>query len=262
MTGEDYLALERELITVGFRDPFKVWQDVARGVGVSAVANYVLDGHQRLRILRELRKMGWTIPALPFDPVECTDEKDAHRQVLAFTSQYGKMTTESAFRYATNYDIKPADFGSFRLPGVEMDELRVQFEKRDENAANGGAGGAGGAPPISDDYTKKIRAPFYEPKGEKPELPTLLDTSKSDELLAEIDQSLVPEEVKFFLRAAALRHRIFNYERIAEFYCHAEPEVQELMERSALVIIDFDKAIESGFVSLSEALAEAYQSEG
>jgi hypothetical protein len=109
-----------------------------------------------------------------------------------------------------------------------------------------------------DDYTKKIQAPIYEPKGEKPSLETLVDKSKTEALIAEIEKSSAPEEVKHFLSTAALRHSIFNYERIAEYYAHAPKEVQELMEKSALVIIDFDKAIENGFVQLSERLAQAY----
>lgn len=35
--------------------------------------------------------------------------------------------------------------------------------------------------------------------------------------------------------------------------------MQELMENSALVIIDFDKAIEKGFVKLSEEIANQYK---
>ena len=50
----------------------------------------------------------------------------------------------------------------------------------------------------------------------------------------------------------------FNYENIAEFYAHSDKEVQELMESSALVIIDFKKAIEQGFIELSEDLADKF----
>jgi hypothetical protein len=36
----------------------------------------------------------------------------------------------------------------------------------------------------------------------------------------------------------------FNYKNIAEYYSNAPKEIQELMEDLALVIIDFNKAIE------------------
>ena len=60
---------------------------------------------------------------------------------------------------------------------------------------------------------------------------------------------------------AAYRHTKFNYKNIAEYYAHANKEMQGLMEDSALVIIDFDKAIENGYVKLSEDIANQYKTE-
>jgi hypothetical protein len=109
-------------------------------------------------------------------------------------------------------------------------------------------------------YSKKIQAPVYEPKlAAAPSVQSLFDRSKSDKLIKEIDKSSISEDVKAFLRLAAGRHNVFDYGLIAEFYAHASAEVQDLMEKSALVIIDFDKAIENGFIKLSSDLAEAYK---
>jgi hypothetical protein len=114
-------------------------------------------------------------------------------------------------------------------------------------------------------YSAKIEAPVYEPKQAKPHLMTLCDYSKTGALIREIDASELPENEKSFLRQAAQRHAVFHYERIADYYAHATPEMQRLMERSALVIIDFDSAIESGFVRLCEDIKtqfmEEYQNE-
>ena len=66
-----------------------------------------------------------------------------------------------------------------------------------------------------------------------------------------------PEE-KAFLIEAARRHSVFNYEKIADYYAHASVHVQHLMERSALVIIDFEKAIQLGYVRLCEKIQEEY----
>jgi hypothetical protein len=73
-----------------------------------------------------------------------------------------------------------------------------------------------------------------------------------------IKESKLPEKEKQFLMAAASRHIVFNYSKIANFYAHSSKECQELMEDSALVIIDFNKAIENGFVKLSEELNEMF----
>jgi tRNA A-37 threonylcarbamoyl transferase component Bud32 len=75
-------------------------------------------------------------------------------------------------------------------------------------------------------------------------------------LLEEIHEADLPEDVKAFLEFSAHRHIVFDYQKIAEFYAHADPTVQNLMERSALVIIDFNKAIENGFVQMTKEIAE------
>lgn len=110
-------------------------------------------------------------------------------------------------------------------------------------------------------YSNKIEAPVYEPKHEKPHLLTLCDSTKVRRLIREIDASDLPEEEKAFLSTAAWRHAVFHYERIADYYAHASPEMQRLMEESALVIIDFDAAIERGFVKLCDDIREQYLEE-
>lgn len=107
-------------------------------------------------------------------------------------------------------------------------------------------------------YTRKIEAPVYEPKGERPELNALFKEDKTKELLNQIEKSEAPEEVKNFLKLAAHRHTVFDYKNIAEYYAHADKSIQELMENSALVIIDFEKAIENGFVRLTKGIKETY----
>ncbi len=110
-------------------------------------------------------------------------------------------------------------------------------------------------------YSKKIEAPIYEPSHDKPHLMTLCDSTKTKRMIREIDASELPEEEKAFLRSAAWRHAVFHYERIADYYAHATPEMQRMMEESALVIIDFDAAIERGFVKLCDDIREQYLEE-
>ena len=110
-------------------------------------------------------------------------------------------------------------------------------------------------------YTAKIEAPIYEPKNTKPHTLELYDRTKAVRLIAEIDQSDIPDEEKAFLINAAGRHTVFHYERIADYYAHATPAMQRMMERSALVIIDFDKAIQNGYVRLCEDIRSQYLEE-
>jgi hypothetical protein len=107
-------------------------------------------------------------------------------------------------------------------------------------------------------YSMKIEAPVYEPKNKKPHILELVDKSKTHRLMREIDQSGLPIDEKNFLMDASKRHFIFNYEKIADYYAHATPEMQQLMEKSGLVIIDFEKAIQYGYVKLCEEIRKQY----
>ena len=101
-------------------------------------------------------------------------------------------------------------------------------------------------------YSTKVDIPQYLPSSIKPNLWELYDKTKYTKLARNIALSNVPEEVKDFLMFAATRHIVFNYAKIADYYAHAEPEIQRLMEQSALVIIDVDDAIANGYVRLSK----------
>lgn len=107
-------------------------------------------------------------------------------------------------------------------------------------------------------YSPKIQAPIYEPKKPKPNIIELCNKSKSKRLISEINSSGLPEEEKQFLIDAAGRHNVFNYEKVADYYAGASQEMQNLMERSGLVIIDFEKAIQLGFVRLCDEIKTQY----
>lgn len=132
--------------------------------------------------------------------------------------------------------------GNEQLTGFTADELRDLLDSVNPDNA----------------YTQKIEIPHYTPKGDRPDIADLYDDTHRDRLLRDIESSQIPSEVKAFLRAAADRHRVFDYHQIAEYYCHADPAVQRLMEQSALVIIDINQAIEQGYVALTDELRAAY----
>jgi len=107
-------------------------------------------------------------------------------------------------------------------------------------------------------YTSEINVPIYEPGPCKPFVQELTDTSKRHKLTRDIEMSGVSKEEKTFLIQAAQRHIVFDYHKIADYYAYASVEMQSLMEDSALVIIDFKRAIELGFVKLSDEIAEQF----
>jgi ParB-like chromosome segregation protein Spo0J len=142
-------------------------------------------------------------------------------------------------------DLKLDDF-DISLLGFSNEELQDIFDEIEAGSALD-----------SDKYTTKITVPIYEITGKRPSLNEIFQTEKADSLVEEIEAaSDVPSDVKAFLKAAAYRHVRFNYENIAEFYAHADEPVRKLMRDSALVIIDYDEAIEGGYIKLTKELME------
>lgn len=114
---------------------------------------------------------------------------------------------------------------------------------------------------IESAYTKKVTVPVYVPQYQKPSVYELFDHMKSMQIIKRINESSVSTEDKKFLIYAAQRHIVFNFAKIADYYAHSSAEMQDLMEQSALVIVDFDKAIENGFATLNNELSNAYLEE-
>jgi hypothetical protein len=143
-------------------------------------------------------------------------------------------------------DLKALDFDLSSV-GFDLGELDALFGDPVEDDLSEGWDGT---------YTRKIEAPIYEITGERPPVAALLDDTKTRELKGAIDAADLPADVTAFLEKAADRHTVFHFAKIAEFYAHASPEIQRLMEASALVIIDFDAAIAGGFVKMTKRLGE------
>jgi hypothetical protein len=112
--------------------------------------------------------------------------------------------------------------------------------------------------PPENPYTQTINIPIYTPSGPQPSIDALRDRQTADKLIDEIRQADLPVDIQQFLVDAAERHVAFNFQNIANYYAHAPANIQALMERSALVIIDYDQAIENGFVQLAEDIDAAF----
>lgn len=111
------------------------------------------------------------------------------------------------------------------------------------------------AGPVPDEkYAREANAPHYEPSGTQPDVSEMYDQTRTNDLIAAVEASEVASPLKEFLLAAAGRHTVFRYDKIADYYADASPAEQRLMEDSALVIIDLDDAIRLGYAKLAGAL--------
>jgi hypothetical protein len=199
------------------------------------VSEYGLS-EQSIEFWKGLRKR----KAIPASWVAYADEltEDEKREfIIKDNMSYGEDDWEML---ASEWDIE--ELKSWNPELVGLDDWNKEQEK-----------------PTEAFYTNKISVPMYQPSEIKPSINDLYDAGYYDQLVREISESSVSEEVKKFLLMAATRHIVFDYQTIADFYAHSDLEVQELMENSALVIIDFDKAMERGFLKLSETINEQYE---
>lgn len=107
-------------------------------------------------------------------------------------------------------------------------------------------------------YNFKVNIPQYEPTTPpKNGVRDCIDTTKAKELRKKIKCATnITEDEELFLIAATTRHYKFNYGKIADYYASASPEMQRLMEDSALVIIDIDDAIAKGYTSLNKKVKD------
>ena len=184
--------------------------------------NSVVAGHGRI--------LGAKKAGLKEVPTVCLDDL-TEEQIKAYRLADNKLN-ESA------WDEVLLKQSLDEILNIDMEMFGFSFEKEIEEEQK--------------KYTEKTSIPQYEPKGETPDISELVDISKTAELLDKIKHSNVSEEERRFLKLAAYRHLCFNYSKIAEYYCNADREMQELMEDSILVIIDFEDAIAKGYVQLSE----------
>lgn len=225
---EQVETIARSIVEFGWTNPILIDGDLT-----------VIAGHGRLLAAQKLGVR--TVPCVRL----------AHltpAQVRAYVIADNQIALDAGWDDTTlRSELAALRTDGFDLSLTGFSESELADLLREADAANG------------EMYTRRIDAPVYTPKGEKPEVTALVDRSKVDRLVAEIEASGVPDAEKRFLVQAAQRHAVFDYHLIAEFYCHASRETQELMERSALVIIDFGKAIENGYVEMSEKMAELYR---
>lgn len=106
------------------------------------------------------------------------------------------------------------------------------------------------------EFSQVVKVPHYEIVGEQPNVSELADTARATQLAERIMNADVPDDVRKFLLLATQRHVVFNYRKIAEFYPHASEDVQQLMEESALIIIDADDAIARGYATFAQQISE------
>lgn len=193
-------------------------------VGIWGEENTIVEGHGRVMACERLGLD--KVPVIRLDKLSDEQRRAyglAHNQTT-LTSGWDQEKLDAELSSIFNINMDLFGFAGDAVPDPEESENR---------------------------YTMETRIPQYQITGECPEVSDLFDTEKKRELIKEIQETEdISEEERAFLLEATGRHSVFNYRNIAEYYAHATPTMQRLMEKSALVIIDFEDAIANGYATL------------
>lgn len=197
--------------------------------------NGIIAGHGRVLAAQKLGES--EVPTIELSHM---DENQKRAYIIADNKLALNAGWDNEMLALELSDLKDAGY-DLGLTGFSIDEIEELNPEDTENT-----------------YTQKVDVPTYEPSGDKPDITELFDDSNAFNLIEKIKASKLPQAEKDFLMLTAGRHVRLNFQLIADYYAHSDRVVQELMEDSALVIVDIDNAIANGWVNLSKKLDEIY----
>ena len=202
--------------------------------------NYgIIAGHGRVL---GAKKLG--LKEVPCIFVEDLSEEQKRAYILADNKLALDAGWDDEILKVELQELKDLNF-DISLTGFNMDEIDINIGNPQEAEQE-----------EQSIYTQKVDIPQYQITGECPEIDELVDTEKADSFVEEIENASITDEQKEFLIKATKRLYTFNYRNIAEYYAHADKEMQGLMEKLALVIIDINDAIKNGYAKLSAEIQE------
>ena len=191
----------------------------------------VIGGNMRLRACQEIGYKELPCKILPLETPVAKLREYTIKDNIAFGSNDWDVI-------ANEWDTEELSEWGMELPDFAVDDTPIEPEENKDETQ----------------YSRNIEIPTYQITGAEPTIAECVDVSAVKKLIKQIDDSNVSEEQKEMLRICAYRHAVIHFDNIAEYYAHQDKEMQNLMEENALVIIDFDRAIEKGFVDMTDKL--------
>ena len=100
--------LKQLIIKYGFAAPIFVWK------------TWILDGHQRLKALKELILDGWEIDDLPLVEIQAKTRKQAAELLLSINSHFAKFTDGGLLSFLQEHEIEVDFLQEIELPGISV----------------------------------------------------------------------------------------------------------------------------------------------
>jgi hypothetical protein len=128
LDDKNFNKLRKSIIEEGFSFTVHVWEN--------ADVIYIIDGHQRVSVLHQMRKQGIMIPPISCSFVSAKTYRDAKKLVLLAVSQYGKIQRDGFLEFV---DGEEFDFADYDFPdfNIQIDEFVPDLPPEENLDRNG-----------------------------------------------------------------------------------------------------------------------------
>lgn len=113
---KEFEKLKRSILKYGFSFPVFVWN------------NHILDGHQRIYVMAELIKEGYTIGDIPAVEIDAKNETEAAEKLLMINSRYAKITEDGLYEFLNTHSVDiESMFGDLQLPEIDINRFLTGY---------------------------------------------------------------------------------------------------------------------------------------
>lgn len=120
LSRKKYNKLKNLIIKYGFSFPVFVWKD----------HNEIIDGHQRVLVVKDMAGKGYTIDKIPVVEIEAKDKQEVAEKLLALNSKFGKMTDEGLYEFINTNDVDFENiYKDLELTDINIDKFLTGFLK-------------------------------------------------------------------------------------------------------------------------------------
>jgi hypothetical protein len=114
ISPENLAKLKESILNKGFSFPFFVWVD--------GVDYWIIDGHQRLKAIREMISEGYLFGDLPIAKIEAQNMTEAKEKLLLATSKYAYITEDGFLKFTKDFNFDNLK-NKINLPDVNVEFL-------------------------------------------------------------------------------------------------------------------------------------------
>ncbi len=108
--------LQMLILSRGFKYAFKAWKDPQGNL-------WIIDAHQRRKALIALRKAGFFIPEIPYEPIHAETKKEAVEEIAAYNSEFAEKNPDTLLFQKYGIDSDTIDRFNLSFDAVVFDQV-------------------------------------------------------------------------------------------------------------------------------------------